>query len=459
MGVGAARAHKLLAPLSAVAYEPSPILCVAVLGLAVATAAPASAETRLRAAAGVPVAALLTDTPALIAWLEKTQPEVAAAAARVREARAALGVSRQLPNPELDLGVSGITIGQRNPPDLPYQDTLAYTVGISQTIELGKRGPRIQAASLRRQAAEQAYRDVVANEVAEARNALARVVYLQARQRVLEQRLESARGMEQLDLTRLEHGDVSGVDHDRLVLDAASVEREAADNRADYESALADCAAALMASCAPGSADMSAVDAAAPVPADVGQVERAVAERPDVRALRLASGAAAEDAKLWRRQAIPDPTIGVAYTRDFLVYAGDQPNTLSVTLSLPLPIFDHGQDQARQSESRATELEWRASALETRARARIHALFARRAILKGKLAILDRNVVPQSNAVLSSTEQAYRHGEVSMTDLLLVRREHQRVLLDVTDTRYALFSARNELRRLLGLDTVHGDAP
>jgi outer membrane protein, heavy metal efflux system len=440
-----------------VAYELSPILCAAALGLAVAGAtAPARAQSAPRVPGSVPVAALLSDTPALVAWLEKSQPDLAAAAARVREARAAVGVSRQLPNPELDLGVSGITIGQRNPPNLPYQDTLAYTVGISQTIELGKRGPRIEAASLRRQAAEQAYRDVLAEKVAEARDALARVVYFRARQQVLEERLQSARDMEKLDLTRLEHGDVSGIDHDRLMLDAASVEREVADDRADYEDALADCAAALLAPCAPGAANMTAVDAAAPVPADLSSVERALAERPDVRALRLASVAAADDAKLWRRQAIPDPTIGVAYTRDFLVYAGDQPNALSVTLTLPLPIFDHGQNQARQSEGQSAELEWQARALEVRGQSKARALVARRDILQRKLAILERSVAPKSNAVLKSTVEAYRHGEISMTDLLLVRREHQSVLLDVTDTRYALFSARNELRRLLGLDVASG---
>lgn len=398
-----------------------------------------------------PVETLLRNSHALQRWLARRQPELRAASARVMQARAEVGADSRLPNPTLEASVSG-AIGRRNPPGLPLSDTIAYSIGLSETIELGKRGPRIHAAELRRSAATQAYRGEIASQVAAARSALARVVYLEARQRILDERLAAANAVAKLDNARLAQGDVSGIDHDRLVLDAASVEREAADNRAAYQDALADCSAMLLASCAPGSATMNSVDRAAPVPDPLPDAQAAAARRADVRALDLAGAAASEDARYWRHHALPDPTLGVTYTRDYLEYAGDQPYSLTLSLSLPLPIFDHGQYQARRSDAEADELHLSARALEQRARADVTSLVADRHILQQKLARLQKDSLPRSSTVLHATEEAYRHGQVSMTDLILARREHEAVLLDEIDTRFALFTARNELRRALGVD-------
>ncbi len=404
----------------------------------------------------VPVETLLRDSRALRNWLTRRQPELRAASARVMAARAEVGADSRLPNPTLDASVSG-AIGRRNPPGLPWSDTIAYSVGLSETIELGKRGPRIRAAELRRSAATQAYRGELTNQLAAARSALARVVYLGARQHILDERLAAASAMANLDKTRLTQGDVSGIDHDRLVLDAAAVEREAADNRAAYQDALADCDAILLASCTPGSTNMNSVDQAAPVPDPLPDANAAAARRADVRALDLAGAAASEDARYWRHHALPDPTLGVTYTRDYLQYAGDQPYSLAFSLSLPLPIFDHGQYQARRADAEANELHLSARALEQRARASVASLVAQRHILQQKLARLQKDSLPRSSTVLHATEEAYRHGEVSMTDLILARREREAVVLDAIDTRFALFTTRSELRRVLGVDA--GSSP
>lgn len=399
------------------------------------------------------VSTLLVNDQALASWLSRVHPEVASARARVAEARAAVGTSRMWPNPELDLGFT-TGVGPKNPPLLSRSDTMSFTVGLSETIELGKRGPRIRAAELRHEASEQAYRNQLASQMEDARDALARVVYYSARQSILDERLQAARAVVRLEQTRLEKGDISGIDHDRLVLDALTLEREAADNRAKYETALSDCAAGLAADCIGRGVSIDTLDRSAPAPERLPDPRSAVASRADVRALYLASRAAREDAVLWRRGAIPDPTIGVAYTRDYQQYAGDQPDYVGVSLSIPLPLFNHGKYQALQAESRATELASEARARENLGRAEAVSLIARRHILQQKLADLTQQSVPHSTAVLRSMQQAYQHGQISMTDLLLVRREYTALLLDVADTRYELFAVRNRLRRVLGLDAA-----
>jgi cobalt-zinc-cadmium efflux system outer membrane protein len=403
------------------------------------------------ASQGVPVAELLTHPDELAAWLEARHPDIAAAAARVEQAEAAVEQSHVIPNPTLAVSLGGLSVGARNPSSLPYRDTMNMSVGVSEMIELGKRGPRGQAASLRRDAARASARDVVAAKLADARDALARVVYIEERKRVLEERLRSAQHVAELEQVRLLHGDISGIDHDRLELDAAAAARALAENDADLESAMADCSALLLGTCAPVNVTMETVDASAPVPGGWKSVDALVRARPDVQAARFAGSAARTDAVLYRRQAIPDPTVGLSYTRDYLVAAGNQPNTLTATVSLPLPLFDHGQYLARQAEAQATELGFDARSLETRAMADARALLLRAQILRAKLATIADFAIPKANAVLKSSDDAYHHGQLSLTDLLIVRREHASLLLDAIDTRYELFTVRNLLHRTLGL--------
>jgi cobalt-zinc-cadmium efflux system outer membrane protein len=368
----------------------------------------------------------------------------------VEQAEAGVGQSRVIPNPTVGLTVGNIAIGARNP-QTPGADTMNVGVGVSEMIELGKRGPRGQSARLRLDAARASARDAVSMKLADARDALARVVYVEARKLVLQERLRSAENVVSLEQVRLVHGDISGIDHDRLELDAAAAGRAVTENEADLESAMADCSALLLGVCSPVEATMETVDAAVPLPVGLKGVDALVRARPDVQAVRFAGSAARSDAVLYRRQAVPDPTVGVSYTRDYFTAAGNQPNSLTATLSLPLPLFDHGQHLARRAEGEALELGFEARALETRAMADARALLMRERLLRAKLETIASFAIPKADAVLRSSDDAYHHGQLSLTDLLIVRREHASLLLDAIDTRYELFTVRNTLHRTLGL--------
>jgi cobalt-zinc-cadmium efflux system outer membrane protein len=376
---------------------------------------------------------------------------VLAANARVMQAEAGVDQSRVIPNPTLQGGVGGLTVGTRSPNTLSYGETINWSVGLTETIELGKRGPRAQAAELRRDASRADARAVLADRLADAREAMARVIYLTERHRVLDERLKSAQNVAALEHVRLDRGDISGIDQDRLELDVTAVLRASADNQAELEAARADCSALLLGTCSAGEATMSAIDASTPVQESYPSLEAIVRARPDIQAARLSSSAAKSDALLYNRQAIPDPTLGVAYTRDYFQAAGSQPHTISATVAIPLPLFDHGQHLARRAEGVAAEYGYAARGLESRALYDAHALLARRDVLREKLSTLTTNAIPRAVAVLKSSDEAYHRGQLSLTDLLLVRREHASLLLDALDTRYDLFTVRNTLYRTLSL--------
>lgn len=132
----------------------------------------------------VSVAKLLRDAAALRAVVVEKSPLVAAADARIAQAQADVGAAHVLlPNPAVDMTAGGLVIGDTNPakPHLTYGDTALFDVGLSQTIEIGKRGPRIAAAGSRLESAKALAQSTTQDAVGDAREALGRVAYYAAR--------------------------------------------------------------------------------------------------------------------------------------------------------------------------------------------------------------------------------------------------------------------------------------
>jgi cobalt-zinc-cadmium efflux system outer membrane protein len=409
-----------------------------------------------------PIATLLADPNSLVAWLTRMNPDVRAASARVAQASAQVGASRVWQNPTLEAGLNNVAVGRLNrvAPGFSRADALSYSLGVSQTFELGKRGPRSDAAKLHRNASAEEYRGTLLGLVSDARAAMTRVAYLGARQHILEDSLLSAQSMADLTKIRMDRGDVSGVDQSRLVLDAERVERDVADNRSDLQDALADCEALLFAPCQADGATLDAAERSAGGQFAADDVNGAIANRPDLRALRFEQQAASAEGTMFRRNAIPDPTLGVTYTRDYDEAAGAQPHSIGVSASIPLPFFDHGQYQALAADHRSEELSAVLQSVQRHAASDARSLLIRRHVLQEKLENIQKSALPRSKDVVESTTTAYTRGQISMTDLLLARRDHASLLLEEADTRFALFNVENDLRRALGIDqNLVGEKP
>jgi len=244
------------------------------------------------------------------------------------------------------------------------------------------------------------------------------------------------------------------------VLDAERVERDVSDNRSELQDALADCEALLFAPCQAEATTLEAAERSAGGEFAANDLSGAVANRPDLRALQFEQRAAVAEATMYRRNAIPDPTLGVSYTRDYYEAAGAQPYTVGVSASIPLPFFDHGQYQALTADHRSEELSAVLQSAQRHAASDARSLLIRRQVLQQKLDNIQKFALSRSKDVVVSTTTAYARGQISMTDLLLARRDHASLLLEEADTRFALFNIENDLRRALGLDqNLVGEKP
>jgi len=86
------------------------------------------------------------DERALAAELWSHSPDLILSRQAVIEAEAVREHSYVLPNPTLAAAWGTVPIGRRNPPNASFGEVPNYVVGVSEMIELGKRGPRQASA-------------------------------------------------------------------------------------------------------------------------------------------------------------------------------------------------------------------------------------------------------------------------------------------------------------------------
>jgi cobalt-zinc-cadmium efflux system outer membrane protein len=416
-----------------------------------AAAAPDDAVTSTKAASTqASVHRLLAHPAELSARLGSANPDVGAARARVSEARAEASGSRLLPNPVLDASLSAIPVSHAN--NARFASSSAWSVGVSETVELGKRGPRSAAADLRARAASHYLVGTLSERLAAARAAMASALHLSLRNATLEASLLDAQHATALEHVRYEQKALSGMDYDRMLLELSSLEAEISKSQAEYQGALAECGALLAGDCDLGEAREEDLDQALPL-AGLAREFPDLVKRPDLLGLELERDAARSDAELARRRGIPDVTLRVGYTRDNSAGPEEALDSLSVGLQLPLPISDHGQHDASRALARATELDEQHRALLLAAHAELTALLQKKQALEHTLSVLERDSLPRAKSVLESTQRAFDDGGIALTDFLLARRSYVALRLTLLEQRFELFSTRNDLYRVLGLDS------
>lgn len=406
-----------------------------------------------------PVRTLLVDPALLARWLGDHDPVADAVRARVDAALATSAQTHVLPNPQLGVELGNFALGHGNvDPNSGVRGptgidrTTHVSLGISELVELGKRGPRQAAAALRVQSTEQAAVGILGARLGDALATLGKLAYVSARRDVVARNLDAARELLALEKNRLDNKDLSASEFARIELDTQQLAIQLA--RADSEVAVAtaSCSATLFAPCERGELDPTALDHAAPLPTTLPAAETQVRERPIHQADRLEIAALGEDATLADHRRIPDPTIGIGYSRDNYNYGGNLPQVLAVTIGIPLPLFDRGGHDAAaaRATARATEAQERALVREGVGRA--SSLQAQLVVLARTLAELEGDAVPKSTQIIAQTRRAFDLGQARLADLLLVERAHRDLLLEVLDTRFELFSIRAQLRQELGLD-------
>lgn len=144
-------------------------------------------------------------------------------------------------------------------------------------------------------------------------------------------------------------------------------------------------------------------------------VHRAVGDTPQVQGLEAQGRANELEARAARRRAVPDIAVFGGYRA---VAAGSELGQgISLSLEVPITLFDHGQGEARRASSAAELARASARRLRTRQQAVVRASQASLALLEASLPEVQA-ASRDAASVRQKALQLYAAGEVSISELL-----------------------------------------
>ena len=387
----------------------------------------------------------------------------------VLEARTSAGVAasevtraRKYPNPALDFTWGTVPVGRTNPPNLsdPIDHVPNYNVGLSELIELAKRGPRQAATAAEFERSHAQALSALGGRFFDLLEAVGHIAKAQQRVAASNQLVEASTGLLDLDRARASKGDIAVVDltraeveHDRLL-----ATRDAA--KTDLDIARAECTAIIALPCEPfesGEAARTFLERVAGAPVPTSWSEDLERNRPDIAALDAALSAAHARATLAEHRVVPDVTVRLGYTYDSFVVAGNQRNSLSLGVQLPIPVADQGQADLQAAMATLDHALHARDALAESGKVIVETAARQRQLIANRIQQLD-GALEKARQVRDSLIAAQSRGGISLTDVLLARRSYQELLLDRSDLDTDAFEATLRVREAAALFPHPGEA-
>ncbi len=390
-----------------------------------------------------------------LAAFQQGSPELDEARARAASARADVTQAGLGPNPELSLTVGNVPLVPNlgaggNGPGLGRN--LVTSVGLSQTLELGgKRRKRVASARSRVAGASAGVDDALRLARFEVERAFWAALGARAKRELAEvihgRYAETAR----ISQARFAADDISGADLDKIVLEGARQENDVADARGAEAVALEELLR-LVGPAAPAKVSLQGElePPPAPAPDPAALLHRAREARPDVRVARERVETAHRELALAEAQAVPDLTLGIGYAHSQAVVAGDNPDTLSFTVGLPLPFRNRNQGEVEKARVELAAAGRALEAASARAGREVREALARLAAAEEKHHRHVGGVLQRSQRALETAEKAYRQGATSLLALLEAQRTFIQLREESLDTLVELRSARLEVERSAG---------
>ncbi len=399
-----------------------------------ALAVPAAAQVTLEAA----VAEALANNAALLA--EKA--EIAIAEARLLTAR-----SR--PNPVATVSGDHLPVLGTRFTEENAGGPGEIVAGIEFTIERGgKRPARVAAAEASKSAAELRFQDAVRELSLEVATAFIDALAAREAAELTRENLGFLRQIVELNAVRLKAGDIAEVELVRSRL--AALQQETVVRQAELK--LRDALTRLqkLMGRRPPSSDFhvaGALERADYSPLAEDLLKEALERRPDLLAKRRELERAAAEVRLQLAGARQNWSVGAEFRRQ---QVNAKSNSLTVTLGVPLPVFDRNQGEIERARQEQRQAELALRALEVEIAAEVSSAHAQLLTARDLLHAASGVMLQHAREVRQITEFSYRRGESSLLALLDAQRAFN-------ETMQTLLEARAEYARsLLVLDSVCG---
>lgn len=358
---------------------------------------------------------------------------VEAAEGRARQAGA-------FPNPEAIVGAQQIPFTGKAPNEKEYM------AGVGQTIPLSRRLSKArQAEQLDREVRARGL-DVKRRDIRKrVHSAFATALYQEKAYQAQSEIQISAGKAAATTQARVEAGDALREDLARVEMELARAKVELQRAESLREQALVALASAM------GDATLSVKSLA-------GTLD-AVFEIPTLESLAANLSAQPESAladadirarnarvDLAKAERIPDVKVELLYHR----LEGSRENTFDVGLSIPLPLFNRNQGRLREARAEVAAAEARSRMTQNELTARLRESHLQLTAALANSRTLKNEFLSRADTVLNSAEARYAAGDISLAEVLPVRRDWAAVQLSYLESLRDVMQAWAALSPYLG---------
>ncbi|MGC2297446.1 MAG: TolC family protein [Acidobacteriaceae bacterium] len=393
------------------------------------------ARSQTPAPSPLPAAAPLTLAQVLDIARAKN-PSLLSAEQHVDATKAAEVTAGLRQNPNFTISGADINLPASNPAS-PY----SYAANVTRLFERGqKRRWRLDSARATTDVTRSQYNDQVRQTVLQIRNAFTNMLIAKQALRIVQDNLDSYNKTVDLSHVRLNAGDISRTDFERIDLQLAEFESDYDNARLDLIQA-SDSLQLLMGIEKPSTTfDITGNTQPPDVAITLAQVEQnALAARPDYLAARQSVTVADANVKLADAQGTADPTIGGEYERTATY------NSAGFQISIPLRIFDRNQGEKERTRFEAQSSRFAEIAARNQVLNDVDQAWAAYDSALDVAKRYNSHYTEEASRVRDNIEFSYRHGGSTLLDYLDALRDYRQVNLDALTANQQVWLSLHQL--------------
>ena len=359
------------------------------------------------------------------------------------------------PNPQFSLTVDGTQIAPNHGEWQPFAGTFE-SPGISQLFERrNKRHLRQENAKEATAIGRAQQDDMERNLLFNLRGAFVGILQAKAVLRLAQDDLDYYDHVLKISRDRFQAGDIAQIDLDRLELQRVQYE-------SDLQTALVNLRTtkinllALLNDHRP--VDSFDVEGTYDFSQDILSLDDyrkdALDTRPDLRAALLSVKQAETNYKLAEANGSTDPTIGAWYTHNGSFNNPDALNTLGVSVSIPLRVFDRNQGEKLRAKIDINRNEKLRQGVETQVYSDVDSAYA---VVNSNIALLKpykRQYLDQAVRVRDTVFFSYQHGGASLLDFLNAESDYRSVQLNYVNLVGAYLTAVAQMNLAVGREVM-----
>src|SRR6185437_13903914 len=337
--------------------------------------------------------------------------ELVAARYDIETADAEKLTARLRPNPQLSVGLSDLPINLKGP--LIKEQT--YDYGVSQTIELGgKRGKRIETAEANSDLARGQFQMVIWQLTNDLKRKFYTVVLNQSLLNLAKDNQATFEEIVKHTTELVNAGEISGLDLERVEVEKLKFDTDLANSERDYEVALRDLRFVLGGDYRTMDIEVSGTIDYEPYQFSFAELrDKALAERPDLKAAQLSERAADANIRLQNAQRIPDLTLGGGVEQ---VPSGTSSYTFGVGIALPVSDRNQGERAKALIEKRKAQTQ--EQFLTNQVMSDVDKALVAFEKQRHRVDLYRTGVIAKVNDIQNKTQIALQAGESSTLDLL-----------------------------------------